>query len=439
MKHQIVCLSLLLLVTTSISCENGEATSGTGGDSDNGTDSDTDNDTDTDTDGDEVMTTGQIEYHLHLGLSEAQDIMILDGDGYTDLIMSNFIAGVLLGHLIKNYYPGMQYDRDYLYGSIFAQLLQENIATHWYTSDQDLIAPDPRQQSVMGAGQGGPYQINNYAADMVGGGYEPAGYSLINMVAVQKNIGYTMDTAAEQHTQVTPQSFNNKYIGPILTSYFHYIDFVALVVVGTGEDGWVTPWQPAYDNCLAHFKDLANNFLEVILNVAYNQGFYGGLVNSYSTLGATATESTIATVRSYSSVWGQEWYAQYPYQVMYYLDQMYNNPIPRETAANTDPNDLVTPANRIAFKMTQLADVFSSVYQSLAYIDGSGQYVSISASQAEEAFNAGLLQAGVSNTAVLDLGKTLERARIFDVLEDATSALEANIGMKFNVTTMEQL
>ncbi len=75
----------------------------------------------------------------------------------------------------------------------------------------------------------------------------------------------------------------------MLTAYFHYNDFVSLIVTGTGPGGWITPWQPQYNNALANFTNLPNNFLDMLLNVAYNQGYYGGLVSSYSTLGATAT------------------------------------------------------------------------------------------------------------------------------------------------------
>lgn len=209
--------------------------------------------------------------------------MTLDGDNYTDLIMSNIIAGVMYGHLAQQYVPGLQFERDYLYGSILGQLLQENLETQLYQRSGSQIAPSKNQQAVMGTGQGGPYQINNYAADMVSGTYAPAGHSLINYIAVQKNIGFTMADAATQHTKPTPPSFNDKYYGPMLTAYFHYNDLVALVETDKGTGGWTTPWQPAFDNAITNFKTLPDNFFEILLNVAYNQGFYGTLMSSYST------------------------------------------------------------------------------------------------------------------------------------------------------------
>ena len=103
-------------------------------------------------------TTGTINFHLLLGDGSSEESLTLDGGNYTDLIMSNMIAGVMYGHLVQEYagVSGIQYNKDYLYGSIMAQLLQENIATEDYESSSDLIDPLPDQQAVMSVGQGGP-------------------------------------------------------------------------------------------------------------------------------------------------------------------------------------------------------------------------------------------------------------------------------------------
>jgi hypothetical protein len=269
---------------------------------------------------------------------------------------------------------------------------------------------------------------------MVDGGSNATGHSLVNYVAIQKNIGYTIAGQPAQASKVTPPSFNNKYYGPVLTAYFHYNDFIALIVTGKSS-GWVTPWQPDYDNALANFKNLPNSFLDIILNVAYNQGFYGGLVDSYSKQGATATPATVASVNSYSSVWGNgSTYSQYPYQVHYYLDQLYGNPIP-----TTSPTTFTTPPNHVIFSMSQLGSVFSNVFQTLAYVNASGQYVFISSAQANAAFSAALSKAGVASTAKLDLSIASQRAQIFSVLENAVSGLETSLGTTFNATTTTQL
>jgi len=382
-----------------------------------------------------ITTTGTINFHLLLGAGGSQDSLTLTGDNYTDLIMSNTIAGVLYGHLVEEYYPGIQFNKDYLYGSVFGELLQENIATQDYVSSSSLLDPSPNQQAVMGAGQGGPYQINNYAIDMVAGSYTPAGHSMINYIAVQKNIGYTMATASTQYSKPTPPSFNNKYYGPLLCAYFHYNDFVALNIIGKGPGGWTTPWEPAYDNALANFVHLPNSFLDMLLNAAYNQGYYGGLVASYSSQGATATASTVASVDSYSSVWGNSsTYVQYPYQVHYYMDQLYDNPIP-----TTSLTTIVTPTNHVAFNMTTFGSVFSNVAQTMDYSNGTNAAQYFTAAQAQTALNSALAQQGVSGSATLDFSNASDRAKIYAVIDSALSSLESTSGMKFNSTTNSQL
>ena len=225
--------------------------------------------------------------------------------------------------------------------------------------------------------------------------------------------------------------FNNKYFGPMLTAYFHYNDFVALSVIGSGPDGWQTPWQPAYDQALENFKILPDNFFDVLLNVAYNQGYYGDLMPKYSELGATATESTVATVNSFTSTWGSSnTYQQYPYQVRYYLDQLYDNPIP-----TTSPSVTTTPQNHMYFSASALGAVFSSVFETLSYKNSSGALTLISSSQAQAAFNQALGQAGVSSSANLDLSNASDRAQIFRVLEDAIGDLESSLGVSFHETS----
>lgn len=382
-------------------------------------------------------SSGTISFHLLLGVVGSEtpgDSLTLDGDGYTDLIMSNFVAGAMYGHLVQTYSPGMLFDRDYLYGSIFAQLLQENLATEDYVASSSLIDPSPDQQAVMGAGQGGPYQINNYAADMVYGTYSPAGYSLINYVAVQKNIGYAFASASTQYTKPTPAPFNDKLYGPMLTAYFHFNDFVALHEIGP-IGGYTPMWEPDYDEALTTFKTLPGNFLEILLNTAYNQGYYGPLVSSYSKLGSTATAQTLATVDSYASVWGiDDTYQQYPYQVRYYLDQLYDNPIP-----TTSPTVTTTPSNHVRFGMAELASTFAGVFGKLAYVDPAAGYVSIPSAQADAAFTTALAQAAVDASAALDLSQAADRAQIFAVLDAAIAALEKSLGTDFTARSTTAL
>ena len=358
--------------------------------------------------------------------------------------MSNIIAGVMYGHLINDFSPGIQFNKDYLYGSIFGQLLQENLATQYYTHNSMLIDPSPNQKAVMGTGQGGPYQINNYAADMVAGTYQPQGFSLINYVAIQKNIGFTMANAATQYSRPTPDSFNNKYYGPMLTAFFHYNDYVALQYIGgttltqqwsPANHGWTPAWQPSFDNALQAFKNLAGSHLDILLNIAYNAGFYAQLFVTGAQASSAATAETVVSFNSFSNAWAGDSYHQYPYQVRGYLDQLYDIPTPDSNSLATP----VTPGNHVAFNMGALASVFSNVFQTLAYVDAAGKSNFITDAQAAAAFNASMTTAGVNASSTLDLSNSADRAKIFAVIESAIFNLEKNLKFSFSEVTMTQL
>ncbi len=393
-----------------------------------------------------VVTSGSIGFHYYYGVSPTspQDTMVLDGDTYTDLILSNLTAGVMYGHLIQKATPGVLFSKDYLYGSILAQLLQENIATQLYTKGSTQLAPSPLQAAVMGAGQGGPYQINNYAADMVGGGYAPAGFSLINYVALQKNIGYTMAGAANQHALPTPPSFNDLHFGPMLCAYFHFNDYMALQYIGgnnlstpwsPSSYGWTPQWQPYFHNSLVNFTGLADSPLEILLNQAYNQGFYGPLLTASSKACQNAAADIVGTMGSFTNAWGGDSYAQYPYQVRGYLNQLYNIPTP----STTNLSVTTTSSNHIAVNMGSLGTLFSSIFQKLGYVNASGAYVTIPAAPTQTAYQSALSGEGLSSTTVLDLGNASDRTKIYSVLERAISTLEQNLGTDFTAITKGQL
>ena len=393
-----------------------------------------------------VVTTGTIGFHYYYGVSPTspQDSMTLDADTYTDLILSNLTAGVMYGHLIQKATPGILFNKDYLYGSILGQLLQENIATEYYTKGSTQLAPSSLQAAVMGTGQGGPYQINNYAADMVAGTYTPSGFSLINYAALQKNIGYTMAGASKQYPLPTPASFNDLYFGPMLCAYFHFNDYMALQYIGgtdlshswtAASHGWTPQWQPYFDGSLQSFAGLANAPLEILLNQAYNQGYYGPLLTASSKLCQNASISTVAAINSFTNAWGGDSYAQYPYQVRGYLDQLYNIPTPSTTNLSVS----TTSANHVAVNMGSLGALFSTIFQKLGYVNSAGVYEAIPAAQAQTAYQGALAGSGLSSAAVLDLGIAADRASIYKVLEQAITALEKNLGTDFTAVTNSQL
>ena len=92
------------------------------------------------------ITTGTVNFHLLLGVSgynTPQDSLTLTGDNYTDLIMSNLLAGVMYGHLLQRYTPGQQFNKDYLYGSVWASCCRRTSRREYYRRRSNLIDPSP--------------------------------------------------------------------------------------------------------------------------------------------------------------------------------------------------------------------------------------------------------------------------------------------------------
>lgn len=121
-------------------------------------------------------------------------------------------------------------------------------------------------------------------------------------------------------------------------------------------------------------------------------------------------------------------YSQYPYQVRFYHDEIYNR-----STLSPQTN------NHVAFRMPLLKTVFTNVFQTLAYVDGSGNYVYITDSQATTAFNAAMTSNGVTSSTVLDLSDATQRAKIFSLLESAINNLATNLKINFSAVTLTQL
>ncbi len=376
-------------------------------------------------------TTGTIYFHGYVpttSSSSFQDNMVLDGDKYTDLIMSNYIAGVLLGYNITKIFPGINFDKDYIYGSLMGQLLQENFQTQDYLSTTNLIDPSPNQVYLMGVGQGGPYQINGFYWDMVGGNYSPSGYSLINYVAIQKNIGFTMAEQPNQKNLVVPPIFNNKYFGPILAAYYIFNNFRSLLAINKIATNPI----PNFNKCITLLANIANNPLDIIDSYAYNQGFYGGLLNQATTDCVKMTSKDFLNkynnFSNAGSTSGQNinTYLQYPYQVRFYLNEFYNM-------------SLLNLNVTVSFSIQQLRSVFVSVFGYLAYIDQNNNYTVIPSNKSGAAFDLALSKLNIPSTATYNLSDNSQRSTIYSLLENSIKNLEISLPNDFSQTVTYQI
>ncbi|MCX8514525.1 MAG: chitin-binding protein [Burkholderiales bacterium] len=376
---------------------------------------------------------GTLYFHAYVPESNINlfyDSMDLTSDRYTDLIMSNYIAGAMLGHNIHKIYPYIKLNKDYVYASTLGNLLQENYKTQLYVPTTDLIDPDPTQQFIMNQGEGGPFEIKSYYIDTLNGTSTPDGYSLINYVAIQKNIGYTIATQPLQKDKPVPAAFNNKYYAPMLAAYFHFNDFRVLKLLDSNNNNNMPA--PNFNKCMFALNFINNNPIDIIMNYAYNQGYYGGLVNTATTDCITLTpQNFLAKYNNFanagSTTPGQiNLGMQYPYQLRFYLNELYDN----------------SPLNvniQLGFNVGKLEEVFTKVFQTLSYVDNRNKYVSVSGFQAYAAFNSTLFKLRINKNQVLFLNNSKDRAEIYKILETAISTLEYNLGADFSATTLKQL
>jgi hypothetical protein len=161
--------------------------------------------------------------------------------------------------------------------------------------------------------------------------------------------------------------------------------------------------------------------LDVIINYAYNQGYYCGLVAQSTARCASNPSAFVAQANSYASASGSS-YNAYPYQVRFYLDELYNQSSIVPQTANHD-----------VMRVTSLGTVFTNVMSTLSFAKG-GQSIYISSSTARAAFNAAVQQEGASTT--LDVGSPVV---LFAVLNQAIANVETSLNINFSQVTFTQL
>ena len=381
-----------------------------------------------------------------------------------DLVMSNYVAGAMLGHLIRGHAPGVTIDRDRLYASIFAHLVQED------GGDLEVTPYDPSTGVIDGAPgasivnvQGGPYQINswcmsNFYGDWVNG-VAPR-FGLVNVVALQGSMSWTVeDQIAHDASGVrapAPDIFNDKYWAPMATAFWHYLDLQYIEKQNNSST-------PSYNmaSCetalaaLTSPLDSRYNVLDLVLNASYNSGAApyadgvtmtealislcqgAGTTGTQATITGSALSNTLAT-SDYATAVGvtsttykntSAW-LNYPRQLRFTEDQLNGpnagvNPYPT-SMFDTITQKAITPTYNasVVFVLSTLEAVFENVMASLHYVNGAGSYVKIDASAAQAAFVSANTTVNTGNQTYLQLTSSTDRKLLFDILDAAIQNLE---------------
>lgn len=381
---------------------------------------------------------GQIYFHLNFPVligDKTESISL--NENYKDLLMSNFVAGALYVHLLNKHFPKLKYDRQYIEGSLLAQLLQENLSTSDYRSESDWINPDPAIRTMLlASGQGGPYQLNDYSKRL------EHNVGMINFAVLQKSLGYTIQEqdSGEQTRKTGPLPLDNKYFAPLAATYFQYNDMLRIQKINQD------PWGPSaqyFEQCMTNLENTPDNFLDMMLNAVYNAGPWAEITKTTIELCANmhnpAYADKIKHINDYDMV--DSAYQQaigtkerpgttfilYPRQIRYYLDELYNNP------TNLHTN------NSLMFPVSQLKLVFSKSMATLAYVNTNGSYDFIGVKDAESAFDQAMSTLHISMSQVLNIGNHNERNQIFDLLDSAVNYLASALHIDFTEVTEKNL
>jgi hypothetical protein len=388
---------------------------------------------------------GTINYHLNLPYGSGNVEKLTLSANHTDLIISNYISGALLGRLMQAKDPKLNFNKDYIYGTVFGQLLQENIDTAGYTNTTDWInANDAQRASLLASGQGGPYQINDYSKRLE----NEKGIGLVNYVALQKGLGYTVEAqdSGAQTAAKGPDSLDQKYFGPIAAAYFHLNDMNRLAM--NNADTW-GPQYAYYAKCMANLENSSsaqnvNNIYDLILNAAYNAGTYSMIINDYFrvcagmyttspemtqlkslgdyTLSDSAYKAAIGTKEAAGST-----FILYPRQIRIYLDQMYNQ--------KTFNSDAIPGTNSIRLSIQDIKYVFQNSMGTLAYINANNVYGYIESNNSKIAFESALTSNQLSISEFVDISTPTGKAKFFKLLEDSISNLATNLKIDFGAVT----
>jgi len=373
---------------------------------------------------------GKLVFHAtfpYTGPQPTNDTIFLTDKYFTNLIMSNYVAGALLGHLMNESPQAdkITYQKDYLYGSILGQLLQENLQTQAYESGSSFINPPQNYPTLMGAGQGGPYQLNDYAKRLEDGN----GVGMINYITMQKALGFSVEDQDKmlQDKKVTPPAIDDIYFGPMATTYFHYNDIQRLYY-DYSIQGYAAGNAANFSKMIQNFTNgtipTDDSFFDMLLNSAYNLGPTNNGFMSLMDKAINYTPGLGSKIVNYDTGQG----ILYVTQVRFYCDQLYGK-------VNLDPEH----PNLLLVPMGQLRSVFENAFASLSYVDANGNFNYIPKDVCQVAFDNALSQNQIALNNTLSMSNSDSRAKIFDILDTAIDNVTSTLNIKFSTYTNETL
>ncbi len=380
----------------------------------------------------------------HVAITAFRDTtpLVLESDNnkYNPLIISSYIGGVLVSYLLDNdpVYPTLKghYNEDYVIGTVFSQLMQEygsGVESDFPAVNNNIVSPT---SSVMASAQGGPWQINGYLYKQIG---PDQSSGLINYVALQKILGYSVDTTSQN---ATPPIFNNLYYGPIIVAY-ELEQYFAGQLISTAGAGSTPPVTGA---CLTNLssQDPENSPFDVLMKTIYNAGQtspYSTTIESACTNNTPSEFSESFNTYKAATRLANDSFAWYPFQTRFYNDELYNN-VDRSLVLSPAVESSGLNNNHVYFTLGQVAPIFASAFESLGYMTDqydSATFHYITYATALNAFNQSMSESHFTNRQIIDLGNKSQRFQFYSIVRTAIQNVVSQTNANLLMTTSSDI
>ena len=208
---------------------------------------------------------------------------------YQSLLISNVVAGAMLGHLVRQHYTqsdgtvSVVIDRDHMYTSMISHLLKEagsQLNSTAYSDDLNsrtlLDTGTVAYCQLMYSGQGGAYQMNDWAQGVYWDNSKGGNLGVIDFVSLQQGLSpwsVAREANPDQNdpNTLTPDNLNDKYFAPMVVAYHKYLNLLGMEHYDAfSNTTWVKGCVSTSMNNLSGFP--ASNILDMAVSQAYNSG-----------------------------------------------------------------------------------------------------------------------------------------------------------------------
>jgi hypothetical protein len=360
-------------------------------------------------------------------------------ESYLPLHLSNWIGGILMGHMLQSEWkwPIEKLKKQYLYGTLFSQLFQESEPD----ADPKVVAGgmangDP---SLLGVGQGGPWQLNDYSKPL-----DTAG--LVNYIAIQHSLNFTVadQTSGVQNKKFGPKTLSTVDVGAIYAAYFHFNDVKRYQEMMDAPFRKGKPEVEEWAKCKANIESGQFDTPDQMLNVWYNAGPFASIAKLVVKICANNDKEAMKSLTDYSLSDDQfiekfqnkypkdlpkkgTTYILYLRQINYYIDQFLNDNEElfkrKGMFADTD----------VKFTLGDVQKQFLKSLPHLGFVDGKTKNYSL--------FTQDMLtstQPKADLTKGMSFTQSADRDEFYKFVIDWFTALETKGGFKFGDLTVCQ-